>query len=90
MRHAVLIFLFIAACGGKVVDPGPGGSSSSSSSSGGNDQNDRDFPICPADPPLVGGGCPANGQGCRYLTRGGACDAYACEDGKWRAAPEGC
>jgi hypothetical protein len=48
------------------------------------------FPVCPAEPPRVGAACSSPGEGCKYVTLQGACEAYACEEAKWRDAPEGC
>jgi hypothetical protein len=93
MRYAFVAASLVLACGGQVVGPDGGGSSSSSSSGGGgqNSGSGQDFPVCPADPPQAGAACSNPGQGCRYLTSGGFCEAFACtDDRKWRDAPEGC
>jgi hypothetical protein len=87
MRCYGLALLFFLACGGRVEGPADEDAGSSHSSEGGSSADV--FPVCPAEPPTVGAACASPNQGCRYVTIGGGCAAYAC-DGTWRNAPEGC
>jgi hypothetical protein len=83
MCYAFVVLALASACGGRVIPPREDGGGSTSGSGA--------FPICPANPPEIGAPCSSIGQGCRYETGGrGTCAAYACTDGTWRDAPEGC
>jgi hypothetical protein len=98
MGRALALLLLASACGGR-LETADGGTSSSGSGSGGTSSggsgggasSGTDFPVCPAQPPVVGTSCGAAGSsaGCAYLS--GTCESFVCDaSGHWQTSTEGC